>query len=475
MNPSPTVRYLSNLPVRSAPHHPIRTPRFVLPSSITGQPLVRARPKSAKKWMLELESKRRAKMTARIINSPVHAAALIERLPVVMRPLKTWEIDMMALRAMIHEELENKVTTSAFPESYTANPEWAETVVKDIFQDRSQIILDLANKVKKDDVEAVGKKGKAAAVLAAGEGDKKKSKKQLQKEERAAASGKTAVPAAASAKTEAATPATEDSAMAELKKSFASLGIEMDMNDDDKNDNEDEDDKKKSSLQMHTTKKKEEEAVVEFEAESRLTEADRTNDLRSLDRKLWHTLYLVIKPVGGKWGLPKTVHKENERMIEAAKRASQSVFPQPDKEKPTDSDVDLYFVSACPSGYRSNGDALEFFYRAQFLGGEFDQDKCPTPIEDFAWLTGAELAERLAGDEDEVQYLKRVFGDDHWEIEEDLSSRPLYDDFGKKKLKDVTRQTWLEREKQRLGEKFGKPTWRDVREAQLAKAAAAIL
>lgn len=46
----------------------------------------------------------------------------------------------------------------------------------------------------------------------------------------------------------------------------------------------------------------------------RITEADKTGDLKSLDRRLEKTLYLLVKRGKGQWEFPKSMLQKNESL-----------------------------------------------------------------------------------------------------------------------------------------------------------------
>ena len=62
-------------------------------------------------------------------------------------------------------------------------------------------------------------------------------------------------------------------------------------------------------------------ALTEFIPAARITQADAENDLHSLDRKLDHMLYLIVKKrqPDSSWLMPQGVHEGEESLLEVCK------------------------------------------------------------------------------------------------------------------------------------------------------------
>jgi len=143
----------------------------------------------------------------------------------------------------------------------------------------------------------------------------------------------------------------------------------------------------------------EESYVATMRRGPRETEADRANDETSLERKLAERLFLVVKR-NGVWDLPAVPRNGKERLVAAAERAAKAVLPGASAERPA-----VKLVSPLPAGYRRGplAGSLDFVYHALLV----DPGAKPEPGE-YAWLTGDELAQRLAGDEDDARMYLRV-------------------------------------------------------------------
>jgi hypothetical protein len=390
------------------------------------------RTKSARRIIAAIEQKRNESMSQQVKTNPLcYVSAVIERLPVVKPPLKTWEIDFAAVQARAWEEIEQALPPSIVKQNFIENPPWAVDAFKEIFEHRADSLLPLVSPPKVDDAKASTAANAAAQATTATEVGGKKGKQQKKKEAKDA--GKTDSASKSSVGGDAATtaaakgPTAPVSESAVWQKTMADLGIEL------AETAVDEDMENAMKLHVELKKKKDDEQA-DFVAAPRITEADKTNDTKSLERKLWHKLYLVVKRKG-KWGFPRVVRTEKEGLLAAAHRAAFGIFPERRK-------IDLYFVSNCPIGYRPADTAKEFMLKVQLMhGGNLDRRLCAEPIEDFAWLTPTEIADLLVGkdgSEDEYTYLIRMFGDDWWEDPTDSTEMcPPEDDMTKKPLKQL--------------------------------------
>ena len=130
----------------------------------------------------------------------------------------------------------------------------------------------------------------------------------------------------------------------------------------------------------------------------RRTAADKAGDEASLERALDSRLFFVLGGAGGgspvagnaDWHLPAALHEGEEPMRAAAERAlAAAAAPAPGSAP-----LETYFVGHAPAGHLVlPGGPTFFFHRAQLITG--------TPAAagggTHAWLTKAELAERLGG------------------------------------------------------------------------------
>lgn len=122
---------------------------------------------------------------------------------------------------------------------------------------------------------------------------------------------------------------------------------------------------------------------------SRITDADHNGDVRSLERKLDRTLYLIAQTSGG-WKFPSVVVNEQETIGEAAQRGIHELGGP---------DMNVWTVSHTPAGFYKNGDKREFYVKSHIVQGQFQ----PLQVEDFAWLTKEEIKDKV--DQDYYQQL----------------------------------------------------------------------
>ncbi|MCO5549724.1 hypothetical protein L7F22_003197 [Adiantum nelumboides] len=123
---------------------------------------------------------------------------------------------------------------------------------------------------------------------------------------------------------------------------------------------------------------------------SRKTEADETNDVRSLQRSLEHTLFLVVKggKAGEQWTLPRSVlsAKGSQSLHSAAHASVTDLLGE---------DMDIWMVTNYPIGIiekHINAKEKGYVMRGHIVAGN------PAPKTkgvDFAWLTRDELQSRL--------------------------------------------------------------------------------
>lgn len=136
---------------------------------------------------------------------------------------------------------------------------------------------------------------------------------------------------------------------------------------------------------------------IDYKPAQRITEADKTNNRRSLQRALDRRLYLLLfgntygvpsqKPV---WHFPEKVYNNEETLRKCAESALKSVLGDL---------TDTYFVGNAPFAHmvvepaentRDIPTFKRFFFKSQVIAQpKFDIGKC----EDYVWVTKDELME----------------------------------------------------------------------------------
>ncbi|KAA8497807.1 39S ribosomal protein L46, mitochondrial [Porphyridium purpureum] len=138
----------------------------------------------------------------------------------------------------------------------------------------------------------------------------------------------------------------------------------------------------------------------------RITEADKTNDLRSLHRKLDRTLYFVLKRTETSefYQFPQRVTGDDEKLRDSAEKALKAVLG--------DQKVQTYYTTYRPHAHLEYSYSAEyqkknqvhgvkiFFYPAELITGEVSKLRHGV---DFLWLTAEELKEYIS-----PQYYKAV-------------------------------------------------------------------
>lgn len=130
---------------------------------------------------------------------------------------------------------------------------------------------------------------------------------------------------------------------------------------------------------------------------SRTTEADKSNDLSSLERKLSRSLYLVISEDNSSWTLPKfDMTSQNEGdVIPLHKLAEDGIYNLGGDQ------LNYYNVSSKPCHVISNSSSNEFFIKSIIVSGVFKPQSTK-----FMWLTKDELSNYLDKDYyNEIQHL----------------------------------------------------------------------
>ncbi|KAJ5249995.1 hypothetical protein N7489_000405 [Penicillium chrysogenum] len=133
----------------------------------------------------------------------------------------------------------------------------------------------------------------------------------------------------------------------------------------------------------------------------RITEADKKNDQKSLDRLLSRTLYLLVQSKEGHWKFPSSPVESGETLRLAAERTlAQSAGVN----------MNTWFVGFHPVGWHSfnprrskadNATEIEapgskiFFLKSRMMAGQADLSVNTQGLKDFKWLAKEELAQYL--------------------------------------------------------------------------------
>ncbi|KAF9541230.1 54S ribosomal protein L17 mitochondrial [Mortierella hygrophila] len=142
------------------------------------------------------------------------------------------------------------------------------------------------------------------------------------------------------------------------------------------------------------------EAKIQFN--DRITDADRKNDVRSLERALARTLYLIVKKPRDQhaWQFPQGGVRVCENLQEATGR---------ELSEECGSNMDLWFVGRVPVGHyqynfskdfvaKSSNTAVKgakvFFMKAHIFAGQVQVDN--KEVVDFAWVTKQEMKDYVA-------------------------------------------------------------------------------
>lgn len=151
------------------------------------------------------------------------------------------------------------------------------------------------------------------------------------------------------------------------------------------------------------------EGEAEFEPAPTVTEADKTNDRRSLQRALSRRLYLLIRgvPYGGVKDSPVWHFIEKEYAKEDTLRLCAEEAMKPFVSDPKN----LYFVGNAPMGHLSyklcEPNYKRFFFKTQLIAGQvLVKGK---KIKDYAWVAKDELSEYL--DSSDLEYMKKMLLD----------------------------------------------------------------
>ncbi|KAJ1954463.1 hypothetical protein EC988_002420 [Linderina pennispora] len=122
-----------------------------------------------------------------------------------------------------------------------------------------------------------------------------------------------------------------------------------------------------------------------IEVHSRETEADATGDVRSLERKLDRTLYLLVKNTQGEWVLPAGAVQGEELLHEAARRNLKEMCGEK---------MSVWMVGRGPVGHEESKDGATFFVKGHILAGQAAPSK--SLAADFKWATREEVEGTVA-------------------------------------------------------------------------------
>lgn len=125
---------------------------------------------------------------------------------------------------------------------------------------------------------------------------------------------------------------------------------------------------------------------------SRITEADKKNDLSSLTRKLSRSLYLIISKDESKtWEFPKfKMSNNNENDIVPLHKVAENGLYDIGGEQ-----INYYNVSSKPCHLIHNGDDHEFFIKSHIVSGLFTPQEASIQ---YLWVTKDELKQYLNQD-----------------------------------------------------------------------------
>lgn len=134
------------------------------------------------------------------------------------------------------------------------------------------------------------------------------------------------------------------------------------------------------------------------------TSADEKNDRKSLQRKLDHRLFLLVK-TGGVWDfvhLPIGDDDVSSRSV--AEKALESLMG----EKEGEAEGRYYFVGNAPAAHTVSQGRTSFYHRCQLIQLESFHSVQMNGFEDFAWVSPDEFGEYL--DQDVAKVLQQMEG-----------------------------------------------------------------
>ena len=136
------------------------------------------------------------------------------------------------------------------------------------------------------------------------------------------------------------------------------------------------------------------ENLPDFDPAPRETEADKTGNRKTIQRKLPEFLFLVLKDKSGKWVFPKAKHNDGETMRQTAERSLKDFAGE---------SLVCWVVGNAPQGHHEEADGTTFYYRGSYLEGEL---QLQGGYIDHAWVTKEELGEFF--DAEHHDLLKRM-------------------------------------------------------------------
>ncbi|KAI0400842.1 39S mitochondrial ribosomal protein L46-domain-containing protein [Xylaria palmicola] len=144
----------------------------------------------------------------------------------------------------------------------------------------------------------------------------------------------------------------------------------------------------------------------------RITEADKTNDIRRLDRALDRTLYLIVQRTDGQWQFPTEDAPTDEHLHETAARALKLAAGV---------NMNTWMVGRVPVAHlvrqpelnedtslKQRGEKV-FFHKGRIMAGQADLKDNKMGLKDFNWLTKEELRAKL--DRDYFRAVRNMMGD----------------------------------------------------------------
>ncbi|KAI1116106.1 39S mitochondrial ribosomal protein L46-domain-containing protein [Nemania sp. NC0429] len=133
----------------------------------------------------------------------------------------------------------------------------------------------------------------------------------------------------------------------------------------------------------------------------RITEADKANDIRRLDRALDRTLYLIVQRTDGQWQFPAEDVPTDQQLHETAAVAL---------ERAAGVNMNTWIVGRVPVAHvvrqpefnedtslRQRGEKT-FFLKGRIMAGQADLKNNKMGLKDFNWLTREELKAKLDRD-----------------------------------------------------------------------------
>mmetsp|Transcript_14898 Transcript_14898/g.21067 ORF Transcript_14898/g.21067 Transcript_14898/m.21067 type:complete len:352 (+) Transcript_14898:232-1287(+) len=142
-----------------------------------------------------------------------------------------------------------------------------------------------------------------------------------------------------------------------------------------------------------------------FTPASRITEADKSGNVRTLDRRLNTRVYLAVNQKyqdKTRWTLPTVTLENDETLLQAAQRAVKQVAgDELELWCPSNCPmaVDMYVPPNPPKDSNIFGNKT-FYMRVQYDEGQVDESK-QNMYQDYAWLDRSEIVERVLSERGE--------------------------------------------------------------------------